>query len=215
MHTCWQRGRIPLLLALLLAAGASCADTKLVATWKDAKYAGGQFRKIFVIARFRNLKNRIAFENETVRQLATRGVEAIPSLAVLSPERDYKQEELLAKFQELGIDGLLLMKLADVEQKHSVRSESFGFGTSPFIYPGLGFFSFYYGFTPGYVEEITNIYIIDGRLFAAPGDRMVWIAEVRNVEYDAVSVEMGNSVKTAKKFARLIVQRLRKDRMIP
>jgi len=78
--------------------------------WKDENYQS-QIKKIFVIGVSKDHKIRRQFENEFVNQLTIKGIEAIPSYTVLSPDKMLDRDTIVSKIKDMNIDGVIITKL--------------------------------------------------------------------------------------------------------
>jgi hypothetical protein len=78
--------------------------------WKDNNYSS-QIKKIFIIGVSQNNNIRREFEDEFVKQLATKGIEAIPSHSILSPDKMLDKNTIVSKIKDLNIDGVIVTKL--------------------------------------------------------------------------------------------------------
>jgi hypothetical protein len=107
---------------------AACSPpTQLTSTWTDPSVNATTFKgfkKILVIARLSNeTTNRIA-EDKMVAQLAPgRGVQSYNYLTTA----DTNQNELNAKLQKDGFDGMILMRLNNVDKSIDIQSDGGGF----------------------------------------------------------------------------------------
>jgi hypothetical protein len=124
--------KIKLLLPLsLIGLMFACSpSTQLTRSWSDPSLAGGDFKpfnKVLVIVRMKDeASNRIA-EDKIVMQFKP-GV-AVPSYAFLGVA-DTVQSMVDARLKKEGFDGLLVMKLTDVDKSLDYQ-------------PGTGYGGFY------------------------------------------------------------------------
>lgn len=169
-------GRNPFGLAILIAMlVTACATTQLTSVWKDPSY---QTRpaKIMVIGVAKNPINRRLFEDEFVKQLKSRGTDAIASYTVLSDKQQGDQEAIAKKVAELGADTVLITRLVS---KKTVQV--YVPGTAYYPPPYYGSWPDYYGYgyrymyTPGYIAE-DEYAIIETNLYEAKSDKLIWAA---------------------------------------
>src|ERR1019366_4038825 len=153
-YLCNPIGRNPLAyltaIAMLLTA---CASTQLTSVWKDPGYQARP-TKIMVIGVARSAVNRRLFEDEFVRQLKSRGTDAIASYTVLSDEQQGDPAAIAKKVTELGADTVLITRLVSkkIVQVYVPGSPYYPppfYGTWPDYY-GYGY---RYMYTPGYIAE--------------------------------------------------------------
>ena len=103
-----------LLFAVFTVALNSCTSASIQADWKDAKYKSVPFKKIVVIAMFKNLANRKAVEDILVSILRKKGTDAVPGLDLIGPDRIFKYKEMESVFARNKIDGILIIKLKSI-----------------------------------------------------------------------------------------------------
>ena len=130
---------IPLFIAGLLIACSP--STKLVNVWMDSSLTSETlkpFEKVLVIARIKDeTRNRIA-EDKIVAKL---NIPALPSYGWLMPS-DTNQVAVDKKLRDNGFDGIIAMRLTDVNETLNYQQGSGG-------YYGGGYYGGYYGGRPG------------------------------------------------------------------
>jgi len=154
---------------------ASCVSTQLTSVWKDPSY---QTRpaKIMVVGVARNPINRRLFEDEFVRQLKSRGTDAIASYTVIPDKQQGDQEAIAKKVNELGADTVLITRLIS---KKIVQV--YVPGTAYYPPPYYGRWPDYYGYgyrymyTPGYIAQ-DEYAVIETNLYEAKSDKLIWAA---------------------------------------
>ncbi len=185
-----------LLGAILVTA---CATTEISSTWKDPSYEERPAR-IMVIGVARNPVNRRLFEDEFVRQLKSRGADAIASHTVLPDRQEGDQIAIAAKVNELKADTVLITRLVN---KKAVQSYVPGtvyypppiYSTWPDYY-GFGYRSLY---SPGYITE-SQYAILETNLYEAQHNKLVWSASSETLLNDSdenlIKSFIGTMVKT-------------------
>jgi len=98
--------------ALSLTVIAGCASTKVTSV-RDPAFQGRQFQRVVVAAPFTDLDKKAATENEFVRDLQARGVQAVAAMVALPPTRTYSNDEISAALKRMGADGVLFVTLTD------------------------------------------------------------------------------------------------------
>jgi hypothetical protein len=161
-----------ILIPLMVTA---CASTQLTSVWRDPSYQTRP-EKIMVVGVARNPINRRLFEDEFVRQLKSRGTDAIASYTVIPDKQQDDQEAIANKVKELGADTVLITRLVS---KKIVQV--YVPGTAYYPPPYYGRWPDYYGYgyrymyTPGYIAE-DQYAIIETNLYDAKSDKLVWAA---------------------------------------
>jgi hypothetical protein len=161
-----------MLIAMLITA---CAMTTLTSVWKDPSYQG-QPRKIMVIGVAKKPLNKRIFEDEFVRQLKARGMDAIASYTVMPDAKQGDHAAIAAKMKEQGADAVLISRLVS---KKTVRTYVPGSVTyRPSYYDN---WRDYYGYgtqevyTPGYTAE-DEYAVMETNLYNAGNDKLIWSA---------------------------------------
>ena len=168
MHDVRARS-IVLLLAVSLLAGA-CAGTKLTAVWKDDAYHQTP-HKIVAVSMLWNPKNRPRLEDEFVRQLKARGVDAVPGHEILPEEKPPEKDVVAARLKEAEADTLLLMRLVD-------KTASLRYTQDPVSYRVPE----YYGTWPAYygggypMAQEAEYAVAEVNLYDVETERLIWAA---------------------------------------
>lgn len=159
-------------IAMLVTA---CASTQITSVWKDPSYQSRPAR-IMVIGVAKNPINRRLFEDEFVRQLKSRGTDAIASYTVIPDKKQGDEEAVAKKVAELGADTLLITRLVS---KKTVQV--YVPGTAYYPPPYYGRWPDYYGYgyqymyTPGYIAD-DEYAVVETNLYEAKSDKLVWAA---------------------------------------
>lgn len=159
------------IVAALAVLAAACATTQLSAVWRDDGYQGHP-KNILMIAAVKNVTYRRSIEQEFVRQLKARGVNAVAAFTVFPGDETIDKATVVAKIQELGSDAVLVSKF--VEQK-TVTSYV---PSAPSGHPGYyGSMYGYYSYTPAPGYTVTDEYaVLVTNLYDAKTERLVWTA---------------------------------------
>jgi predicted transcriptional regulator len=159
-------------IALLLSA---CASTQLTSVWKDPSYQTRPAR-ILVIGVARSPLNRRLFEDEFVRQLKSRGTDAIASYTVLSDEQQGNQADIAKKVAELGADTVLITRLVS-KKVVQVYVPGTPYYPPPFYdtWPNYYAYGYRYMYTPGYITN-DEYAVIETNLYDAKNDKLIWAA---------------------------------------
>lgn len=161
-----------LLCALLFTA---CATTTLTSVWKEQSYQG-QPSKIMVIGVAKKKINRRIFEDEFVRQLKSRGTDAVASYTVLTEEKLGNHKAVAAKMKAYATDAVLITRLVS---KKTVQTYVPGKVYHP--PEKYGSWRDYYGYgadevyTPGYMVE-DEFALMESNLYSAGNDKLIWAA---------------------------------------
>jgi hypothetical protein len=159
-------------IALLLSA---CASTQLTSVWKDPSYQTRPAR-IMVIGMAKSPLNRRLFEDEFVRQLKSRGTDAIASYTVLPDEQQANQADIAKKVTALGADTVLITRLVS-KKVVQVYVPGTPYYPPPFYdtWPNYYVYGYRYMYTPGYVTN-DEYAVIETNLYDAKTDKLIWAA---------------------------------------
>jgi hypothetical protein len=161
------------LSALLIGLLAGCgSSTQITKSWTDPSLNAATvkpFNKVLVIAQLKDDSTRRIAEDKIVAS-SPRG-NFIQSYNYLQPS---EQEEnlVIANLLDDGIDGIILMRLTDVE-----KTTTYTPGTS--YYGGWGYRGGYYGGygygygTPGYYSE-DKTYYVETNIYDVKTNKLLW-----------------------------------------
>jgi hypothetical protein len=189
-----------MMVVMALAGTTAFGQTVLTDVWKDKDHRI-VVKKIAVFWIVQAPQNRLLAENEFVRQLKARGINAMPVYVVIEPDKLVDRDTAKAKIKELGADALLTLRVTD---KQTVQS--------PIPKPGTtdpsnkaSYYQYIYDAPtvdpsgPAYLETI---------LFDVKTERRIWTAR------SVTKVDMIDQ-KAVSEFISLMIDRLAADGMVP
>lgn len=157
-------------VSILLMACATAMQPSEV--WKDPSYHALP-NKIMVVGISRKPVNRRIFEDEFVRQIKNRGLEAVASYTVLSDELQSDHKAIAVEVKKAKADAVLITRVASKKiEKAYVPGPYYPppyYGTWPDYY-GYGYNALY---APGYVTE-EEISVVETNLYDAATNKLVW-----------------------------------------
>jgi hypothetical protein len=178
-------------MALLIS---SCATTQLTSDWKNPTYHG-QPQKILVIAVAKKPANKRIFEDEFVRQLKARGVNAVASYTLMPDNKQSYHAAIAAQMKEHNADAVLISRLVSKKTVQTYIPGTVNYQPSnysnwrhnqspgsAYYPPNYGNWRDYYGhgyqavYTPGYMAE-DEYAIVESNLYDAKNDKLIWSAE--------------------------------------
>lgn len=142
------------ILAIITISFQSCSSVKVRDSWKSDHIGNIKDNKFLVIARTDDTQARVAFENEIVKQMQSKGLNAVASFAKfgdMQPDKKItedseKKAESIIKSE--GFDGVVLTVLKDFEQETRVQTHGgyYAGGNYAGYYPPYygGFYGYYY-----------------------------------------------------------------------
>jgi hypothetical protein len=141
-----------MILSVILLLNA-CSSVKVLNTWKADNVNTIKDKNIIVIARTDNMNARVAFENEIVDQLKSRGMKATASFKkfpILKPDLKItkEKEEMIKKLlNSEGFNGVVLTVIKDTQElSKTVTDGGYYAGSSYYgYYPRyyVGFYGYY------------------------------------------------------------------------
>jgi hypothetical protein len=151
---------------------------------------------------------RRSYEEKLVQELKKKGVNAVPSAAIMPGDELPDKESVRTAIQGKGFDSVLVTRIIGVEK------ETRYIPPRTYVIPDrnyYGFYDYYYRSyqvvqQPGYLEEET-IVSLETNIYDVNTEKLVW----------AITSESFNPNKAAeviKPLSKLIVDKLRKDKMI-
>ncbi len=205
-----RRGALSLGAALLL--GACAAPTVMNTQWANPQFVGKPpLRSIMVLGITKDPTNRRVFEDQMVAQLATRGVQAVPSYRFAPDAGAVEQVKLEQAVKQAGVAGVLLSRVVNVsEQVHVSPGMVMG---PPMGYGCGGFYDYYGGMWATSYAVPPQVYTTqhvaaDTRLFETQNFTLVWSATT-------TTTPGGGSVESLlQQFSQLIVAALAKDGLV-
>lgn len=189
---------IPLsVIGLIIGCSPS---TKLVNTWVDPSLTAETlkpFKNVLVIARIKDETSNRVTEDKIVAKLK---MPASPSYAFLLPS-DTNQVAVDKKLKEKGFDGLIAMRLTDVNETLNYQQGTGG-------YYGGGYYGGYYGGrpggyygyygSPGYYTQDRTFYV-ETSIFSLVTGKLMWsgtTATLNPTQLDQTLDEIIYSIRT-------------------
>ena len=117
------------ILTMLLT---SCASSNLTSSWVDRNYSNVPIKSSLVVAMSDNLRVRRIFEDDMVKELQNKGVNAISSSQIY-PNKLPSKADLSSYIQKNGTQTVFVAKLVNIEDKnirYPGNNNSYGYGGS-------------------------------------------------------------------------------------
>ena len=187
---------------IALVAGAwilgGCASTTLQSTWRDPAYAGGPFKRVFVVGlSARDGTARRVLEDVIVAKLKAGGVDAIPGWQYLS-DGPMPEDAFSAAVTKTGADAMLMARLLGVETQTTVW---------PPMGPRIGWYGAYSGWYAYPDVTTSQTAVVETTLFDVKSRRVVWSGTSETLNPTSVA-------KDAPGFADVILGALRRDGLL-
>lgn len=195
------------LLAAVLLTLSCASPMRMTDNWKSSAYTGPAYKKIMVVAMTKRAEVRKPIEDEFVRQLKSRGVEAATSHELFPDPDKGSREELIRRSQEMGIESYLVMRVL----RAGTESQSLPAAHGSYSLSATGTDSLanlnWFGPEPGLTKRY-DVATLDSRLYDGKSQEIVWRSTV-----DAV--DPYGSDEQISRFAGLNVKALRDNKLIP
>jgi len=195
-----------LLFAVLLTL--SCASPMhLTDNWKSSAYTGPAYKKIMVVAMTKRIEMRQSVEDEFVKQLKSRGVEAAACHECIPDPDKVTREELIKASQGMGIEAYLIVRVlrlgTEVQSYQGQSPSPMAANTGRDSMVDLQWF----GPEPS-MGKRSDVATLESRIYDGKTSNLVWRSTV-----DAVN-PFGNEEQVPR-FVSLIVKTLGDHNLIP
>jgi hypothetical protein len=170
-------------ILLLVACGPS---TKIEKTWTDPSFTPSEvqsYKKILVMGLLKDESTRRIAEDKMVA--AFKNVTAVQSYSYLQPG-DTIRSEVEDKLKKDGFDGVVIMRLADVDKSVS-------------YVPGTGYGG-WYGYryaTPGYYQEDKTFYV-ETNFYSLPETKLLWSGTTSSLNPNKLDRTIDDVIATLK-----------------
>jgi hypothetical protein len=190
------------LLVMIAAVQLSaCASTSMTAVWKDQAYTGRPHKALVILVARKPLLIRV-FEDEFVRQLKARGVDAVPGYSLLPTDRKLEKEEIQAAVEKIQADALFITRLVDKQSYETYYPGSVYVTHAGPRGPGWG--GYYargyttYQATPGYTVQ-QEVLHVETQLYDVKTEQLIWSVMTETLTGGAPESEVKDFVKVIMK----------------
>ncbi|MEO5636708.1 MAG: hypothetical protein ABIR15_06265 [Chitinophagaceae bacterium] len=192
-------------LAMAIFLFTSCGTTAHIEkSWRDPEVTVdmSKLNKLLVVALLKNETNRHATEDQLVAMLKGKGVASYNYLT--SDLKEEKEETIRQKLKAEGFDGVVIMRLADVDK--DVKYVPGNYSTFPQYYGR--FWRYYWNtgsnfYQPGYYET-TKTFTVETNVYSLTRDKLVWSGLTN-------SVNPQNAEKLMHATAKEVYTKMRKE----
>jgi hypothetical protein len=169
-------------VAAFTLALAGCAGTTFQSTWKapDAGPLGFAGQKVVAMVVVPDEATRRGAEDELAVQLTQRGVEGLPSSAVIPANEIKDKDKVKARLEKAEVAGVVVMHVTNKEQQLSATGATYVGPTYS------GFYGGFYGwgwnmpmYDPGYVRMETLVYV-ETLVYSLKQDKLVWAGKSKS-----------------------------------
>jgi hypothetical protein len=197
--------RYAVLLFLVATFASGCASTQIVNAWQDPKFSGPPLKRVMVIGVTKQAGIRRTFEDQFVRELEAKGLDAVASYAFIPEDGEVPKERLTEAVKESGVQSVLITRLVKVETQTQVYAAPYAGA------PYLGFYGYYSWAWVAYYDP-PQVYTYDvvtaeTNLFDAGSDTLIWSGTTQ-------TFAPRNTKKDAREFANVIIKALTTSHII-
>jgi hypothetical protein len=155
------------MLALGVATAIGCASTEMTSTWTEPSAKGAELAKVAVVCLAKDPGLRRMAENSAAAHLT--GAQAVPSYQVLG-DTDLRDREAVKKqLTAQGFQGVLVMRLAGVNEQVTAVPGPGPYGTFDGYYDWAGNAVY----APGYLQTDTIVHVVSN-LYSLQDDKLIW-----------------------------------------
>ena len=186
-----RQSLLPIILVVLLASCGS--STKLTKSWIDPSLTAAHepFKKVLVLGLVKDEATRRVVEDKLAAQFPGRAVQSYSYLSAA----DTVDAQVETKLKNDGFDGLVYMKLAEVEKSTSyVPGTTYG---GFYGYRGYGYGYGGYGGTSGYYQEDKN-YNVETNIYALQPPKLLWSGVTTTVNPSKLGKTVDDIIMTIK-----------------
>lgn len=206
-------------LAACFAAGGCTPASTEINSFVDPEFADRIYSRVLIAPKYADLGDRTAIEEAFVGLLADTEAEGVPSLSILLPTRDWKDEEIFKLMAEHQIDAVLIINQTDSYQDREYVPERVDIHTDEFLTArsfrggrrwgyGRGYYNTRVTRSGGYYVDLPRVRN-ELRLYDVASKKQAWFA---------TSLTAGDSSATREEmidsFAREAVARLTFDGLV-
>ena len=170
-------------ILLLVACGPS---TKITKSWTDPSFtpsAAQSYKKILVMGLLKDESTRRIAEDKMVA--AFKNVTGVPSYSYLQPS-DTVRSIVEERLKKDGFDGVVIMRLADVDKSVSyVPGTSYG-----------GWYGYRYA-SPGYYQEDKTFYV-ETNFYSLPETKLLWSGTTSSLNPNKLDRTLDDIIATLK-----------------
>jgi hypothetical protein len=175
-----------LLYGSMLSLIACGPTTKITKSWTDPSFtpaAAQSFNKVLVMGLLKDESTRRIAEDKMVA--AFKSVTAVQSYSYLQPA-DTIRGVVEDRLKKDGFDGVVIMRLADVDKSTSyVPGTSYG-----------GWYGYRYA-SPGYYQEDKTFYV-ETNFYSLPANKLLWSGTTSSLNPDKLDRTVDDIIATLK-----------------
>jgi hypothetical protein len=178
---------VTLLGSFLLLTFIGCgSSTNIDRTWTAPRAEVKPLQKVVTVFISNDTTLRHSGEDQLVRDLRARGVDATPAYAVLGDEKISDVKSVKSKLRERGFDGVVTMRVIDRDT---------GFETAPATFEGYWGYWGGIGYSNYSDVYVTTVYRLETAMYSLDSGRLIWSALTRTVDPDSANQLLRETTK--------------------
>ncbi|MBP8851162.1 MAG: hypothetical protein KBG80_11480 [Breznakibacter sp.] len=180
--------KLSFLLITILVLVSCAPTTKIQKTWSDPSLSKEKFdsyKKVLVIAVLKDETGRRIAEDKLVAAFNT--ITTVQSYTYLTPA-DTTQQIIEQKLKNDGFDGVLYMRLKEVE-----KSVTYNQGTG--FHGGYGWYGGYHA--PGYYS-VDKTFVVETNLYDVAVNKLMWSTTTETINPKAIEKGIDGIINTLK-----------------
>ena len=180
--------KLSFLLITILVLVSCAPTTKIQKTWSDPSLSKEKFdsyKKVLVIAILKDETGRRIAEDKLVAAFNT--ITTVQSYTYLTPA-DTTQQIIEQKLKNDGFDGVLYMRLKEVE-----KSVTYNQGTG--FHGGYGWYGGYHA--PGYYS-VDKTFVVETNLYDVAVNKLMWSTTTETINPKAIEKGLDGIINTLK-----------------
>ena len=187
------------------------AETKLTQSWSDRSFINshGPFKNILVIGVPKEPDERRKLEKAFSEVLKKKGVNAIPSLEIMSPDKEVNKENVLAAVSGKDFDSVLLTRLYRVEEIDIVQISDPGTKRSQRDF-ALGLWADYrnaHDYALDAAKKKQLRVVLENSVYDLKSEELVWTVQSH-------SMDPKSADDVIKSLSQLVSDSLKKEKLI-
>lgn len=201
-----------LLVCVSLLLGA-CAGPKVTLVQPLSESADAPYSNLLVVSLFKSFDVRREFEQEIVKQLKARGVEAVASTSMMNTKTPVIRDTFVAMVEQRNSDAILVTQLVDLETVSKVkdRSPQATYNVRPTYYYNVWSVELTeYAEPPG--VEFKHSLTMATEVFSARSQQPVWTIESSSKL--TVNIDQQERGTTIAAEAKAIISAMSRDRLL-
>ena len=203
----------PVLLVCVAVFLAACGGPSLTRVQPLSESADAPYSNVLVVTLFQSFDVRRYFEEEIVRQLKDRGINAVTSTSMMTTKTPVNRESVLAIVDKLGSDSVLVTQLLNLDTTSKVttsRAEA-TYNVRPTYYYNVWNVELTEYEAPKGLEMKHKI-TMAVEMFSASSQKPVWAIETNSqISRDINQQTTGN---TSEKEAKAVVNAMARDGLL-